>query len=269
MAGSGGVYPPALRNLTPDQLRARLDDPGVRLPVPVLAHRVVVEGGRPVAVETLYAWKPDIRDLHAGILDLTLLGGAELALSVTGRAPMGVPDAATSRIDGRLERFSLVFAGVIRVASTGSRSPRPAARGWTCTWTAWTCSSRARFRSSRPCGRSCPTNGFTDPPYLAVLPTGITAGYTLAVPGLGIGVVSIERLALAAACLLPFTGDPAGVRFAISSREHPFLVTVALFGGGGFFAFAVNTSGPPQVEAAIEFGGNFTLTSASPAATCM
>ena len=33
-------------------------------------------------------------------LDLTLDRGAELALSVTGRAPVGAPDAATSRIDG-------------------------------------------------------------------------------------------------------------------------------------------------------------------------
>jgi hypothetical protein len=104
-----------------------------------------------------------------------------------------------------------------------------------------------------------PSNGFTDPPFLTLLPTGIAAGYTLAVPTLGVGVVSIEGIALSAGVSLPFTGDPAGVRFAISSREHPFLVTVALFGGGGFFAFAVTTSGPPQVEAAIEFGGNFSL----------
>jgi hypothetical protein len=253
------VYPPALRDLTPDQLRARLDDPGVRLPVPVLAHREVVEGGRPVAVETLYAWKPDIQNLYAGILDLTLDRGAELALSVTGRAPVGAPGAATSRIDGRLDRFSLVFAKVIRVrfdrfaftSTDGSRMD------------VHVDGVDVQFEGAlsfvQTVREILPADGFADPPYLTVLPTGITAGYTLAVPGLGIGVVSIEQLALAAAVSLPFTGDPAGVRFAISSREHPFLVTVALFGGGGFFAVAVNTSGPPHVEAAIEFGGNFSL----------
>ncbi len=253
------VYPPALRDLTPDQLRARLDERGSRLPVPVLAHREVLEGGRPVAVETVYAWKPDITDLHTGILDLTLDGGAELALSVTGRAPVGAPDAATSRIDGRLDRFSLVFADVIRVrfnrfAFTSTHGSRMDVH---------VDGVDVQFEGAlsfvQTVREILPSDGFADPPYLTVLPTGITAGYTLAVPGLGIGVVSIEQLALAAGVSLPFTGDPAGVRFAISSREHPFLVTVALFGGGGFFAVAVNTSGPPQVEAAIEFGGNFSL----------
>src|SRR5205823_6504145 len=45
----------------------------------------------------------------------------------------------------------------------------------------------------------------------------------------------------------------------ISERHHPFLVTVTLFGGGGFFALGVSARGVEEVEAAIEFGGNVSL----------
>jgi hypothetical protein len=58
---------------------------------------------------------------------------------------------------------------------------------------------------------------------------------------------------------VPFTDQPAGVRFAISERHHPFTVTVALFGGGGFFALGAGAKGIEQIEAALEFGGNISL----------
>ena len=234
-------------------LLSRLNEPGFLLPVPVLLHQDVADG-----TETLYAWKPPIKGFTAGILAVELRDGAELALTVVSRAPAGGGDP-TSLVDGRLTRFDLVFAGVIavqfdefRFRSTGGTRMDVDVKG-----------VRVEFRGALEFVQTIrdilPENGFSDPPYLTVLPTGVTAGYTLAVPTLGIGIVSIEGIALAAAVALPFTGDPAGVRFAISSRERPFLVTVALFGGGGFFAVGVNTAGPPQVEAAIEFGGNFSL----------
>jgi len=58
---------------------------------------------------------------------------------------------------------------------------------------------------------------------------------------------------------IPFTDRPAGVRFAVSERHKPFLVTVSLFGGGGFFAVGVSMKGIEEVEASIEFGGNISI----------
>ena len=258
-ADPDAVYPPELRDVTLDALRAKLDDPAVKLRVPVLAHREVITGGAPVAAESLYAWKPEITPLSAGVLKLRLDAGAELVLSVAGVAPVGGAARATSRVEGRLTHFTLDFADVIAVSFerfmfTSSDGTRPDIH---------VDGVQVAFHGALSFVQTVedilPSNGFADPPFLTILPTGITAGYTLDIPTLGIGVVSIEGLALGASVSLPFTGDPAGVRFAISSREHPFLVTVALFGGGGFFAFGVTTSGPPQVEAAIEFGGNFSL----------
>ena len=104
-----------------------------------------------------------------------------------------------------------------------------------------------------------PENGFSDPPYLDVTAAGIRAGYSLGVPSVGVGVFSLQNLSLSAGLSLPFVDQPAGVRFALSERHKPFLVSVALFGGGGFFALGLNARGIEQIEAAIEFGGNISL----------
>jgi len=44
------------------------------------------------------------------------------------------------------------------------------------------------------------------------------------------------------------------VKFNFSQREHPFSLTVSLFGGGGFFAIGIGTEGVREIEAALEFG---------------
>ena len=69
----------------------------------------------------------------------------------------------------------------------------------------------------------------------------------------------LQNLSLSAMLSLPFVGKPAGLRFALSDRHHPFLVTVTLFGGGGFFALGVSATGVEEIEASIEFGGNVSL----------
>ncbi|MFI5591866.1 hypothetical protein ACIA5G_42930 [Amycolatopsis sp. NPDC051758] len=88
-----------------------------------------------------------------------------------------------------------------------------------------------------------------------VQPSGITAGYTLAIPDVGIGVFALQHLAFSAGLSIPFDGTPARARFAFCSREHPFTLSVSLFGGGGFFALALGTDGFELMEASIEFGG--------------
>ena len=103
-----------------------------------------------------------------------------------------------------------------------------------------------------------PANGFSDGPSLEVTAAGVRAGYTLGVPTVGVGIFSLQNLSLSAGLSLPFVDQP-GVRFAISERQKPFLVSVALFGGGGFFALGLNARGIEQIEAAIEFGGNLSL----------
>jgi hypothetical protein len=109
--------------------------------------------------------------------------------------------------------------------------------------------------------RKCiPNNGFVDPPSLDVSPDGVTVGYTLGIPSIGVGVFSIENISLGAHLTLPFLPpSPLRFRFNFSEREHPFLVTVSLLGGGGFFAIELGPDGVEMLEASIEIGANVSI----------
>jgi hypothetical protein len=102
--------------------------------------------------------------------------------------------------------------------------------------------------------RFIPGNGFSDPPGLAVTPSGLSASYSLNLPAVGVGVFALTNASLGAAFNLPFDSRPASVKFTFSTREHPFSITVSLLGGGGFFAIGVSARGVNEIEAALEFG---------------
>ena len=99
-----------------------------------------------------------------------------------------------------------------------------------------------------------PSNGFSDPPMLTVSPSGLMVGYSLGLPTLAVGIFSLQNMSIGAQLRLPFDGDPVSVRFNFCERQKPFLLTVSLFGGGGFFAISLDNSGVREVEAAFEFG---------------
>jgi hypothetical protein len=92
---------------------------------------------------------------------------------------------------------------------------------------------------------------------VTVQPGGAIVRFDLAVPAFAIGILAIQNIALTSSLSLPFVEDtPLAVRFGLSERAHPFLVTVGIFGGGGYFGMEVRSSGSVLVEAAIEFGAN-------------
>ncbi|MCO1576518.1 hypothetical protein M8C13_12230 [Crossiella sp. SN42] len=99
-----------------------------------------------------------------------------------------------------------------------------------------------------------PFDGFSDPPSLDVGAEGITARYGMPLPSLAIGVFSLENIRLDAHFRLPFVGSGMEVGFSFCRREAPFRLTVAFFGGGGFFGIALNPEGLLYCEGALEFG---------------
>jgi len=92
-----------------------------------------------------------------------------------------------------------------------------------------------------------------------VSPTAVDAGMSLALPSFGVGVFNMENLSLNAGIHVPFTGDGALARFSFCTREHPFLLTVMCFGGGGFVGLGVGLSQVELVEASLEFGAQLAL----------
>jgi hypothetical protein len=102
-----------------------------------------------------------------------------------------------------------------------------------------------------------PLDGFSDPPDLAITAEGIKLGYTLGIPTVGVGIFSMQNISLSAGVFLPLlTGKELNFNFAFCQRQQPFILTVSLFGGGGFFGIDIGIGGVKLVEAALEFGAS-------------
>ncbi|MCL2045215.1 MAG: glycoside hydrolase [Oscillospiraceae bacterium] len=104
-----------------------------------------------------------------------------------------------------------------------------------------------------------PLDGFSDPPYLDISAKGIDAGFTISLPAICIGVMSLSNLSLTAGFTVPFIGEPLSVRFAFCRREQPFNLSVLCLGGGGFFGITIDPSGVQVLEASFEFGATLAL----------
>ena len=89
--------------------------------------------------------------------------------------------------------------------------------------------------------------------------TSVNANFNLAIPTIGVGVVTIQNIAFNAGLNLPFNGDAVRFRFAFCEREHPFLLTIYGLGGGGFFGLGLGIDGVEILEAALEFGASVAL----------
>jgi hypothetical protein len=102
--------------------------------------------------------------------------------------------------------------------------------------------------------QAIPPDLFGSGPSLDIAPTGIRAGFAFALPPITVGVFALKDVSLGAALTLPFLDGKPVFDFNVSERAHPFLLTVAIFGGGGFFHLQLDTAGMKELEAALEFG---------------
>jgi hypothetical protein len=96
-------------------------------------------------------------------------------------------------------------------------------------------------------------------PAIRFTPTALDVAYTLGLPPITCGVFSLQHIAIMAGLDLPYLDGKPAAEFAFASRARPFLVTVEIFGGGGFVHVVLDADGVRMVEGAIEFGANFSL----------
>jgi hypothetical protein len=99
-----------------------------------------------------------------------------------------------------------------------------------------------------------PLDGFSDPPFLEVSPSGARAGFTLGLPNVAVGVFALQNISLGADCNVPFLGKSVSVGFNFCTRERPFGLTVSLIGGGGFLGVRVSPQGLELLELSLEAG---------------
>jgi hypothetical protein len=87
----------------------------------------------------------------------------------------------------------------------------------------------------------------------------LVASYSLAIPSIPMGAFLMQNLAVSSSVTLPLDGRPVQASFGFASRDHPFLLTVSLLGGGGFFALTVVGDTLQQLEAQLDFGAAASL----------
>ncbi|MBB5502182.1 hypothetical protein [Paraburkholderia sp. MM5384-R2] len=213
------------------------------------------------AITTTLTWAPKLINYSLGPIEIVFDDlNTALNISVLIVTPFGA--APQTSVDGSLKNFALTLGGVVGIKFDDLSFKAPA--GKKLDVAANIHGKGLQFLGDLSFLQTLqdliPTDGFQDPPNLDVSADGITAGYTLPIPSVSVGVFSVENISLSAALTLPFLPpNPLRFRFAFSEREHPFLVSVSLLGGGGFFGIALGPDGVEMIEASIEFGANVSI----------
>jgi nucleoid-associated protein YgaU len=104
-----------------------------------------------------------------------------------------------------------------------------------------------------------PFDGFADPPHVDISPAAATAGFSLTLPSVAIGVFSLENISLSADCRIPFLGDSVTVGFGFCRKDSPFRLTVMAIGGGGWVGIRLSPKGLVVLEMGLEAGASLSL----------
>jgi hypothetical protein len=219
------------------------------------APRVMTEvvrsaSGAPTVRSTM-TWRPRVKtDLFEKTLRTTLDTTLDLRSTTTFDLAGGEP---TSHVEGELRAFALEFANqalIVRFSRLAFVSRPGTSPTLDLKVADVEFGGDLRFLNALRQFLPSPATG----PRVAVTAGAIEAGYTLAVPTLSTGMFLLQNLAISATVTLPLDGRPVRARFAVSSRDDPFLVTVSLLGGGGFIALEVEGTSIKALEAQLEFG---------------
>jgi hypothetical protein len=92
-----------------------------------------------------------------------------------------------------------------------------------------------------------------------VTPTQVDASMSLSLPDVAVGVFSLSGISFSSGLTIPFLGNPALLTFGFATQDNPFVLTVCMFGGGGFLSLGLGFAGVQTVQASFEFAGQFAL----------
>jgi hypothetical protein len=85
-------------------------------------------------------------------------------------------------------------------------------------------------------------------------PTEIYADLLVELPTIAVGLFTLSGIGIDANFTLPFDGSPAVFGFGFSTMANPFQLSIAIFGGGGYFGIQLGTDGLHGIDAGFDFG---------------
>ncbi|MGY2990329.1 MULTISPECIES: hypothetical protein [unclassified Bradyrhizobium] len=229
------------------------NNPNFFLPRPIMTTIAAAAGGD----ETRFVWKPTIK----GTLPAPLkpLGNMELVLK--GRiSKFASGNSPAFEVNGALRNFELSFSllgkDVLAVQFDALEFISKAARKVDLKLGVRGIAFRGDLTFVQKLQTALPLGNLTKGASVQTLPDGVVVRYAIPLPAIPLGLLNIQNVVVSTSVSLSFVPDkPAAVRFALSERNDPFLVSVSIFGGTGFFALEVSTDGGVRIEAALEFGG--------------
>jgi hypothetical protein len=206
----------------------------------------------PPRIQTRYCWKA------TGILkkDTPILKAAdntelEMCVEITARLDPGLqPEIRTT---GKLTKFSLALPFVrvnfdsISFESVNGSKPSVDPKLSSVEFT-----EAVSFLSSLASAL-----GFGNGLKIDVGVDHLLAGMSFHLPSIGAGVFSLQNISFEAQLRLPFvhSDDPTLLKFGFGSASNPFLLTIGIFGGGGFVEMALGSDRIVGFGVALEFGG--------------
>ena len=225
-------------------------------------------GGGAKVLLTSFDWKPAIQDVDLVIAKFSKHNDTQLDVTGTIRKPinpaaLGANDV-TSVFTGTLNHFQVsvlksVFINFVKFSFTKKTKEKVEVVVKLDPNTPVEFGGDLKFVEE--IRQAIPSGLFGDGASLDLVnnPLGIRAAFGFALPPLTVGVFTLKDVKLGAALTLPFLEGKPTFDFNISERPHPFLLAVAIFGGGGFFHLQLDTAGMKELEVALEFGATAAL----------
>jgi hypothetical protein len=206
----------------------------------------------PTGLDTKLKWQPKVKGDPLGIFKPN---SSKLLITAEIMVPISQPTQATYKIHGELNDFELVlfgdaaqfigitFSSLTFDSSTGAKtSIQPKIDKVTFLGPLMFIQDLEQLLAS------------IGGPSIDVSASGIMASYSLALPDVTVGVFSLSNLSINAGLNIPFDGSPVRVRFGLCTQDNPFLLTVWIFGGGGYFSLALGADGIEELQVELEFG---------------
>jgi hypothetical protein len=215
-----------------------------------LFEEVIKSIGIPDSVTLSYDWSPEIKSFQPVFevaADSKLSITARITASLNGKAPTYSVDGSLTTFKVNLigdEKFISVYFAYLKFSSHSGAKPDCEVR-----------IEKVELAESMQFVQKLqellsPKDG----PFLEWKDLGIRTGYRFGIPAISVGAFSLQSLRLLVGITLPFNGEPARCEFGISERDHPFLLSVGIFGGGGFLSMRLGLDGVEKLEGALEFG---------------
>jgi hypothetical protein len=204
-------------------------------------------------------WKPAVQAIDLKVITFTPHNDTVFDVHALIKKDLAVPANDDFTLDGKLNHFEIFFLKVVQInfdtfsfhSQTGKKTDVNVKLN-----DATPVQFEGDLKFVEGLRKIIPPGVFGDGVSIDLIdqPLGVRAGLEIGLPPAAVGVFALQNISFAAGLTIPFLEGKPVFDFAFARRDNPFMLTVSLFGGGGFFRIELDTAGLRVLEAAFEFG---------------